>query len=64
MCTCKDCGVSSCLCECHGNRSKMLDVPKSREQKREELEDRYSNVLFDMDDEELDGEYEEKVGMI
>ncbi len=61
---CKKCGYYGCFCECHDNKGNFLDKPKSRDQKREELEDWYSNLLFDMDDEELDAEYEGKVGSI
>lgn len=66
MCTCKDCGLTSCLCSCHRSHAVMtgmMDVPKSREQKVEELCDHYDNVLFDMTDEEIDGEYVGKVGI-
>ena len=35
---------------------------KTREEKCMELEDRYSNILLDMDNEELDQEYEDKIG--
>ena len=41
------------------------DLPnpnKTREQKIDELEDHYSNVLYDKTDEEIDLEYNEKLG--
>lgn len=68
MCTCKSLIIPcdpTCPCECHrafNIISSMLDTPKTNEQKREELEDHYSNKLFEMDDEELDVEYKEKIG--
>lgn len=39
-------------------------VIRSQDQKREELEDWYSNLLYDMDEEELDQEYADKVGSV
>ncbi len=38
-----------------------LPEPKTREDKQNELEDVYSNKLYDMTDEELDEEYKEKM---
>lgn len=66
MCTCKrnNCDINSCLCACHRAKEvlNMGESQKTRENKISELEDHYSNVLFGMDDEQLDQEYSDRIG--
>ena len=61
MCTCKKngCTVHTCLCECHRPR---IHTWLTRAMKIGILEDRYSAKLFDLNDDALEAEYEDKMG--
>ncbi len=62
MCTCAKCGLNNCLCVCH--RTKIVDEPKTRDEKEQDLIDHYSLELYDKDDEQIDQEYEDRIGSI
>ena len=65
VCTCKKGCTPDCLCACHRPFSLgavFSNPTKNREDKEAELDDHYNESLFNMTDEELDQEYQDKIG--